>query len=119
MGYLGFPATYSGEYRFGGFPRLCLKGSLYPTEVLISLEDKVGCITSDIFSEGVWSSGTVKEEGSCIADCTGGSTDGSCIVVCMGGSTDVWGASNSIFIHLSLFRDVSPWKGEVDNGSGK
>ena len=44
IGDLRFPTTYSEEYLFRGFPRVCLKGRLYPTEVFILSENRVDCI---------------------------------------------------------------------------
>lgn len=36
IGYLNLLSSISGEYLFGGLPRLCLKGKLYPVEVSMS-----------------------------------------------------------------------------------
>lgn len=62
MGNLDLLSSASGEYLFGGFPLLCLKGNTYSTGVF-----KLGVygrlvekLTSGLFSVGVGDSGTVE-----------------------------------------------------------
>jgi hypothetical protein len=40
----------SGEYLFGGLPRLCLKGKLYPVSIALIIEGVPILLTSGIFS---------------------------------------------------------------------
>jgi hypothetical protein len=49
--YLDLLSSISGEYLFGGLPRLCLKGKLYPAEVSMSFikEGVPILLTSRIF----------------------------------------------------------------------
>ena len=52
IGYLDLLSSISGEYLFGGLPRLWLKGKLYPAEVSMSFikEGVPILLTSGIFS---------------------------------------------------------------------
>ena len=54
IGYLDLLSSISGEYLFGGLPRLCLKGKLYPAEVSMSFikEGVPILLTSGITSGG-------------------------------------------------------------------
>lgn len=59
IGYLDLLSSMSGEYLFGGLPRLCLKGRVYPAgvSILFIKEVVVKLLTSGIFS-GDGSAGT-------------------------------------------------------------
>ena len=52
MGYLPLLVSWSGEYLFGGFPRLCLKGNFWKEESsILCKEEEFRISTSGIFSE--------------------------------------------------------------------